>query len=405
MTDIATWRDATIVNPHNALAFFNVGVSNQKAKKWNAAIAAYNKVVELKSPLSPAANYYKALIYNEHGRADLAQKLIVSLSHENLPPNLKQLVLSLKHHIFAEPDIALVDPNLETETKKNRPPIEKKKVSGFIDLSAGNNSDPFADSSSPTIGGAPDTTEQVKAGADFLISAAADSEFRFDYNFSSNFYSKSTDANYFYHQLTAPFSYYFWAYRIKLTPIYQLDNYGGHVYSDSYGGSLDFAKHINNSYCGVNIQATAIKNKTTTDSYLSGGQNRFQVYFEFRTRVSRLMLTGALNQLSYEDTPALASSYISYPLTIAYTRYLRSAELTLSVGDEPKIYSKATPASVARSDNRVSFNIHAGYFFTRWYQLYADFTSIQNSSNFNSSAPANFNYYQNISVAGLIANF
>lgn len=405
-SDLESLKKETVSNPQNALAFFNLAVSYHKNKKWNAAVAAYDRVVELKSPLAPVALYYKALIYYDHWRFTPAKAILAEIQTEGLPINISQMVADLKTKISEQDYDDESNASLLIEDAPGQDKPNEKHFTGYFDASIGYNSNPYAGNSSPLpYTPMADTTEQLRAGVDFLMSYSQKTDLRLDYDFNGSFFSKQAGDNYYYHLLSLPFAYYYKKIRLKFTPNYFADNYGGDNYSIYYGAAIESTLHSGDTYWGATLSAGAIKNQTSYDAQYSGSRQRLTLYLQKRKRNSLFDFSMAFNQINYEDDAITTRSYVSYPINLAYTRNFNSLEVALTLGQETKSFPKATLMTAQRTDNRYIFDLRAGYYFTRWYQLYVDFAYLNNISTFDSAATGYYSFQQTKAVGGISANF
>ena len=159
---IEYWENLIKQNPNTALNYFNLGVILQKQNQLKKAVINYNKVIELKSKLTPMAIYYKAQAYESVGNIPKAKELIKEISLENIPDKMKQTILNYKNKLFAsDVDISL----LQQEPSDNKP---DQRLFLYIEYSSGNNSNPASSSNSSTSI-TKDTQSLLKAGVDVLI--------------------------------------------------------------------------------------------------------------------------------------------------------------------------------------------------------------------------------------------
>ncbi len=79
-------------NPNNTLYWFNLGNSYYMQAKFDLAIDAFQKVVELKGNLAPAAQFYWAKTLLAANRKKEAIQKLESLLKVKLPPSLKEQV-------------------------------------------------------------------------------------------------------------------------------------------------------------------------------------------------------------------------------------------------------------------------------------------------------------------------
>jgi hypothetical protein len=376
--------------PKNALAYFNLGVLYKKAGQNELAIASFDKVVELKSSLAPAAIYYKALTQSQIGKKEDAKKTIQGVNLEGLPENLKSQVTGFKNELFAV-----------AEPEKQEVEAEDKAFSFSVDLSGGYNSNPAATNSPlpPTTGS--DSTFEEKAGLGYRISESKVHDLSLSYYFSNSSYSTDTGYNYFYHEVTLPFGYYFENYRLRITPEYFNDNFGAANFSQSLGGTLDFALHADDTYWGLSLRGASLANLTSSYYYLTGTETKFQLYYETSTEKMRFLVNFAYNSFAYQDTTTLASSYVAYPISISYSWYWPKFDCTASVSEESRTYAVASAtSSVARQDTKYYESLHAGYTVMSETQIYLETTATQNSSNYSTSSTGNYNYSQFTAMLG-----
>ena len=400
--ELTKWKTEAKAHPKSALAYFNLAVMYTKVSKYKLAVLAYNRVIELNSPLAPVARYYKALIFAEHGQPDVAKKIISEIQLDDIPSNLKKRVLELKNQLFVDSAIEEEEQEEAEAATKNSNQSEKKFYI-YLDFGLGENSNPASVSSPTGTGLSSDRLTQLKLSSSYLLSADKESDFKFIYSYLGSFYAADVSYNYYYNLLSLPYSFYFSESRIKISPEFYSDSFGNQAYSQSTGGTFEYALKMGDDYWGFNIHAASLYNVSSVYYYLTGTQERFQTYYEWRWSSSKLLLSVGYNQYKYQDLSTLSSSYTSYPLSFAYSEYFRNYDYTFSFGEEVKIYPQATVDPFARMDNRVFAAFHIDYNLSNQTQFYTEISIVQNQSNFNgSSVSTNDSYSQTIFLIGTI---
>ncbi len=407
-SELTQWQEKAASNPNSALAQFNLGVLYQKAQKWKAAVDAYDKVIALKSTLAPVAIYYKALVYEQNNRLEVARKLINQIDLNTVPDNFKQSIIDYKAKLNpdeapkAEPTPA---PTTETPAQEPTPAPtpEPSSFSASFDVSVGGNTNPSSTNDTSVSGYGTDAAQITKGGAGYSILADKTSDLRFDYYFYGSFYTLQTSSNYYSHTVSLPYSYYIDDYRFKISPEFTKDFYGGTAYSESAGGRLEASVRNGDSYFGVSYQAANLTNKTSSYTYLSGSQNQAQMYFENRSQEDRLLVSISATQYKYLDTTSYTSSYTSNPVGLTYTRYLGFVDMTFTLGYDSKTYAKAASSAYqARKDNKITAGIYTNHAFTNNLMGYLDLQTVSNSSNYdNTSTTGNYNYKGTTAMLGL----
>lgn len=402
-------------NPNEALHFFNLGVLQHKKKDYINAFKNYDRVISLKSPLAPVASYYKAKIYEANGKIDYAKQTLSSIKLADVPESFRKTIISYKNKLFA--DRAVDDDALQSmmggsdtgsSSKEKEVEPEEQKLFVYLEASRGQNSNPLytttsTSSSSSSI--ASDHQMQYRASLGYLLSANSVYDLKGNYYFSATRYSAETSSNYLSHDLTTPFSYYFNYTRLKITPEYMRDTYGGATYSQSYGGSADYSFKIGQANLSVSALYMKIKNLTTDYSYLSGNQKRYAVTYDKRWANSRASLGVSLSDYSYEDSSSTASSYRYYATSLSYTPYLGNFDIPVSIGYGAKAYKvKSSSQTDLRNDKRLSFSAQLGYSFKRYYRVFFEYVSLKNDSNLTTSSTS-YDYTQSISSLGLSYSF
>jgi tetratricopeptide (TPR) repeat protein len=75
-------------HPEKSVYWFNLGVCAFQLNKYEIALKAYGKVIELNSPLAPAARLYRAKVYKATGRSMDASKELETLINSDAPPGI-----------------------------------------------------------------------------------------------------------------------------------------------------------------------------------------------------------------------------------------------------------------------------------------------------------------------------
>lgn len=395
--DFQKWQNRLNADPKDALAYFNLGVLYQKNHKSRLAVEHWNKAIELKSPLAPVATYYKSLVYFKSGQKDTAKTIISTLDIQSLPTNLRQEVTEYKNSLFAEENPA------PQEAVPAQPSPEDKRFSFYVDVSGGQNDNPATVSDTTSASNlAADTQSLLKLSAGYLISASDHDDWRLGYSYSYTAFANDFAYNYYYHQLTLAYSYFWSTYRIKLTPEFFTDNFGSASYSQSDGATLDFSDKIGEDYYGFSYRYSGISNLTSSYYYLTGFQAKVSAYYDLRDGNNRWLFSLARNVYSYQDGVYLVSGYTSYPVSVTYSYYLNAWEFTFSLSAEPKSYAQTVYYAASRSDTKWSEYLHIGYNINQSFSTYAEVYLSQNSSTFgNAGTYGNYNYQQDTYTAGL----
>ncbi len=103
------FRQELRVHPDSALLWFNLGQVLLAQGRHSEALTAYQRVIELKSPLSPAAQIYRAQCFLEMGRPLRARQEIEIVDLAQLPPSLRRQAQDLSSQLqsLPEPDWTL----------------------------------------------------------------------------------------------------------------------------------------------------------------------------------------------------------------------------------------------------------------------------------------------------------
>lgn len=375
------WLEQISTNPSLALNYFNLGVVYQKNQKYDLAISSYNKVIELESPLSPVARYYKARALESNGKIEDAKSVLAEIDIDRIPQNIKTKVLEYKNSLFASSG---VDVSQADEEEEDAEEVEEERFSGYLYLTLGQNSNPeiFTDTQASSI--KKDSQFAGSANLNYLLNYSSYHEFAANYSFSSTNYSRASTSNDSSHEVSLPISVYFWNSRITLDPIYSQDFYGGSVYSQTVGVHLSHSLKIADNYFNIGLQNLKITNKTSTYSYLTGPQYKYSLSYDMRWVRHRLVLGVYRYETNYVDSSTLASSYKSNALYANYYYNIGSYDFSVSSAYEARDYVKLS-GSTQRADKKLSLGAQAGYSFKNNTRLFLDYSHLTNSSNYNTT--------------------
>lgn len=376
------WQQKVQQEPRVALNHFNLGVLLHKNKSYAAAIAQYNEVIALKSPLLAAAVYYKAQALETTGRVDEARNILSSLSLQDVPPKFKERILTYKNKLFAESF------NMAQDEVEEAPRADKneKRLSLFLDYSRGSNSNPEATNENTATTLSADQQSQVRAGVDVLALYSSDYDIKLDYAYLQTTYDKQSSLNYSYHDITLPLAYYTDNARIKLTPEFFRDSYDRDVFSEQTGASFDYTYKFGDNYFGITLLSTNISNKTATYSYLTGSQTKIQLAYTQNWTSSRAVYRIYSANYHYQDSATLASSYTTGGLSIGYTLYTDFFDFSLSTNFEAKTFKRAPTTTTARSDFKSSVDFEVGLIAGKYLRFYGSASYTDNRSNYNTAA-------------------
>ncbi len=402
---IEYWQAKSAQDPQNGLYYFNMGVLFQKQNNYENALTNYNKVIELKSKLSPVAKYYKARIFEATGDIVQAKESLTEINMIEVPPNTRTTILAFKNKLFASDFKSSAEAqNVQLDDSAEESEKKEKRLSLYFDYSVGKNSNPQSLAPTSTTAIVSENQSQFRAGVDYLLTYSSAHDIKINYYYSKSTYSTTSSLNYFYHDITLPIAIFFSSFRLKFTPEYFTDNYDGSLYSSQTGGIADLAYKVNDSYFSVLFQNNDIKNKTTDYSYLSGVQQKSQIGFEQRWTQSRLSFKAYTSKYGYQDTSTLGSSYKSNGISMSFSYYIGAMDLAFSCVSESKQYAKAASDTTARADQKTYFSAQLGYNFATYFRIYADASVTNNKSNYDTSAKDK-TYKQNLILAGLSINY
>lgn len=378
---IEYWQQKVQTEPGTALNHFNYGVLLHKNKDYNAAIAQYNEVIELASPLNAAAVYYKAQALESLGKTDEAKNILSSLSLQDVPPKFKERILTYKNRLFAESF------NLPKEEDEEAPRTQKneKRLSLFFDFSRGSNSNPEATNENTSTTVTADQQSQIRAGVDVLALYSTDFDVKLGYAYLQTNYDKQSTLNYNYHDVTLPLAYYLDNARVKLTPEFFRDSYGSDVFSEQIGASFDYTYKFGDNYFGITLLSTSIKNKTSTYSYLTGSQTKVQLSYTQNFSSSKASYRLYTANFRYQDTSTLASSYQTGGLNLGYTLYAGYFDFSLAANFEAKTFVRAPGTTTQRSDFKSSADFEAGVVASKYLRFYGSAAYTDNRSNYNTT--------------------
>ncbi len=386
--------------PTTALNYFNQAVAFHKQSDFEKALANYDKVIEMKSPLAPMALYYKAKIYERQGDISNAKLAVQSISLNTVPENMRKTVLAYKNKLFA---LDAKDLTTDTGLVEDSAAAEKNLFL-YIDLQTGSNSNPTSTSNSSVSSITTDTETQFKAGADYQVDYNSDYDLKVNYLYAQSTYKEQTTLNYKYHNITLPISYYIDSFKFKLTPEFFADTYDTSSFSEQRGISLDSIYKIEDTYINFLLQTNRITNKTTTYSYLTGSQNKAQIGIQQRWATSKISSKLYISDYHYTDTTTLGSSYKAYGINFSYSKYFDNFDISASAVYEIKKYIFASADTVARTDARTYVAAQIGFDFYSYYRLYLDASTTVNTSNFDTTANDK-NYKQNLFSVGAAWNY
>ncbi len=398
----AYWLNEIKQDSGKALNYFNLGVIYQKNKKNELAIVNYNKAIGLKSPLTPVAIFYKAKAYESLGKIDDTKQLLSTLKIDEVPENLKKMVLEYKNKLFAESaaqGTGMASDINESESE-SADEANEKVLNFYIEAMVGKNSNPniYADTQTGSIQA--DAQTQFRSNLDFLASVSSIHDFTISYAYSNTQFDRNSTSNYSNQELYFPLALYWSKSKFKITPLYSQDSYSGSVFSESTGGDLAFSLKLGDDYLNFTYEALNINNKTTTYSYLTGKQQKLFLSYDRRWAQSKVVTSFYKSDYAYVDTTSLASSYSAFGFGLSYVYYFANFDLNPLFNFEIRQYKKATSNPTARLDQKYMASVQLGYSFKNNIRIFLDGSILKNVSNFNSTSDDR-NYQQNTYAAGL----
>ena len=372
---------------------FNLGVINHQQKNYPLAIDFYNKAISIGGSLTPVAWYYLAQIKLATGEKAEAQTIVSKISMDTIPENLKKQVLLFKNNLYVTVPAVNVAPEKDEQSLFLSAEIESALVQ---------NPSEIANSSSTKINS--EINHELRVYSTFVAFQNNHADSNISYSYSSQNYVETTDLNYSSHTLSAPFSFYFDALKLKIVPEYFVDNSSNILFSESKGVSSTFTKKIDSIYISINSLYTAITNKTTDYAYLTGTETKLGFLinknWSNETAQSSLTLSLSARQFRYKDTNTVAASYVSQPISLTYQFCDSDFECTLSVSYENKKYIKLSNPTPARNDIKTSADFKLSYDIDDYFKIFSGLNYTKNISNYN-TVNNDYNYSQSQVSLGL----
>ena len=380
------WQQQVRLNPNLALNYFNLGVVYQKKQKYALAIASYNKVIQLNSPLSPVARFYKARALESVEKTEEAKSVLSEIEIEKVPQNLKQKVLEYKNSLFASSGVeaAQTEDSEPDESEEAEEDSDEDRFTGSLSLTVGQNSNPeiYTDTQSSSI--KKDSQFTGDANFNYLLNYSSHHEINANYSLSTTNFSRATTSNDSSHEVSIPVSIYFWNSRVSLDTFFTQDFYGGSLYSETVGANLNHSLKISGDYFNLGVQNLKITNKTSTYSYLTGAQYKYYLSYDMRWALHRFVIGFYRYDTNYVDSSTLASSYKSNAIYTNY--YYNSGDYDFNLNTTYEIRDYVVLAgSTQRSDKKLSLGLQAGYTFKNNVRLFLDYSTLINSSNYNTT--------------------
>ena len=417
--DIDHWLTETGQHPDNGLGYFNLGRAYDDLHRNNEALMAFERTVELKSPLAPAALYYEAVIFEKMGSTMKAKKTLAKISIEQLPPNLKTQVLEFKNSLYANEMLTDSGLTLDQKDSELSPASEKSnagqttiptngknrsRVNLLMDLSEGWNSNPGVLPSGQTVSVPGDRQTQVRAGADALLNSSWMHELKLNYFYSGTFFSSHEEFDFDENDFTLPVFFYFGHFRVKLVPIYIVQGYALAPFSMQSGGNAELAYREASTFWGLGYQGMSIDSVNTAFSYLTGAFAKYYAYSERHWSNSKLLLELSLSTFASADNSVVGASNTAGDLLMTYNEYWGDYDMAVSVVAENRVYVRGAQDTMARNDWKETGDLQFGYALSPDLRLYLDGGVTGNQSNMNSGS-ANYSYTQGTLVIGLSSHF
>ena len=361
------WQLKTNQEPKKALNFFNLAVAHHKKKSFKKALRLYAQVIRMKSKLTPVCYYYIAKILFEQERFEKANRALDKIDIEAASPELRRRIVNLTENLIEDDE----EPEKEQSNES-----EEQRFFAFWNLVAGSNDNPAFESSL-------DGTD-LQYGASLFLSyqlfATTNFESKGQYSFSAISYRDTASSNTTYHDASLPLAYYLNDLRIRLTPHYIADTYGGISFSNTISAEIELTLKLGRSYLGVSQQYLDTRVTDSDNSYLDGYAGKSTLFFSYQWPSADIKTNIFYSDYRYADTSDVTSTYFAPALDLNYTYYTGAWDFSAYGLFEKRTYT-ADSTGVVRKDDRSQYSLTSGYTFKRWLRVYFNASYNGNSSN------------------------
>lgn len=457
-------------DPKNGLAWFNLGHTFYKLNDLQKAVKCYQRVEALNSPLAPAARYYQAQILSKLNKPSAAKvKLAELLTSSNLPPNIKKLALKLqaelvpqnreekaleayqsgnftkareilkgipekslsehgkvllmltltrlnqrnefnrlKRSFFKDPRISKENKQIIRELEREFPesPSQRRALNLSLDVSAGRNSNVYADGNSVEALKAAEYRAFIAAGYLWLLSGF--NNLRTTYSFFGNTFSTAPELNAYTHSLRTSYFFSDNKFTLEIGPYFQLQNWAGTFVSNRIGSSMLLSRTFTSSEIG--FLADYSKRNSTEDefSYLEGSLASTRLYISHWAQKWYFEVFASIGKddtqdIVYSDGGRLPLSHNFYGPGGRFI-YRMHESLHFS-GQGSYLFrdydSKAIPGPQARNDQEASMALRLTYYFAPGLSAYLLYENLDNQSTLGPQDVRDKNYRVQTQFIGL----
>ena len=363
--------------PKNALNFFNIGVYYQKNKEYKRALEAYDKVIQLKSKLSPVSLYYKAIIYRDMGKISKAKELMKKIEITSLPEKLKKRVLYFKNELYIS--------DVYDEKSMKSENDDAKKLFVFFELASGKDTNPtyISDSEKQYLDEISSVNTRVKTKLKYLLLTLNNFDLESQYYFLLNSYSSFADLNTMNHNFQIPLSIYTANFRLRFIPGISYEMVNEKKHSRTAKGSFDISGKYNNFLISLMFQHEKIKILNEEYSYYNGSRNIFSITGNFSYDKNTFLISLGYELNDYSDTDTYIVSYSNILTDIAYIFTYKNIDLSLSANFEIKNYKDVSDEYDSRNDFKKTFTVRPDYKLKAYCNLFLELKHVLNDSNYN----------------------
>ncbi|MBS1970797.1 MAG: hypothetical protein JSU04_10840 [Bdellovibrionales bacterium] len=441
------------LQPKKGLYWFNIGNCFSMSGAYDKAVASYDKVVQLQSPLTPAAKLYKAKALLKMGQTEGARKALAEMQSESLPPGLRaDYALELyQQEMYAQAEaqvrqmprpldsktqlllgMILMKENKNSEAEKvlksvaaatDLPATDKasardlvaalkpleasaKTYGLFLDLAAGTTTNAYLEGRSY----APVSSPLVRAGigASYRFYQSPSWQQKVSYLFDYENPTNAPELNTQNHSLQVPLVYQNRLFEFGLVPFTQAEIWNGTFAAQKTGALVRTATLGSAWGGGFDLEVYSQRGTNDTYSYLTGSSYSVRPFFSYGAGLWTLQIYWLLGSdgtqdIVYSDGSRLPlqHNYQGPGLRGLWRLTSSSSLLAQMLYLERNYTNNALPGDKHRQDHELSASLKYVYGFSQGWVAYLLAEYNPNKSTLGSDDVRDKNYDNTNLLAGL----
>ncbi len=441
------------LQPQKGLYWFNLGNCFSMSGAYGNAVSSYEKVVQLRSPLAPAAKLYKAKALLKMNQTERARKLLAELQSQPLPPGLRaDFALELYRqgmYAPAEAQVRQMPQPLDSTTqlllgmilmKENKNSEAEKALKSaaaaadlsaadqisvrelvatlkasdisarpyglFLDLAAGATTNVFLEGRSYAPVSSPLVRGEI--GANYRLYQSPSFQQRVSYLFGYENATNAPELNTQNHSLQIPLVYKNQLFEFGLVPFIQAEIWNGTFAAQKTGALVRTATLGSVWGGGFDLEVYTQRGTNDTYSYLTGSSYSVRPFFSYGAslwtlQVYWLLGSDGTQDIVYSDGSRLPlqHSFQGPGLRGLWRPTLSSSLLAQLLYLERNYKNNALPEDKHRRDHELSASLKYVYGISQGWAVYMLAEYNPNNSTLGSDDVRDKNYENTNFLAGL----